>query len=305
MLNFLAQAYDANNFWQVNPAKGWGDPKAWVGIIAGLIIMGLMLASPTRMRKVYVWATTFVTGLFYVLLYLWPTPVNRKPDDLPKDAIDGVGFWLGDALTHVGRFSNVITAFLLGLGIFSLLRIHVTRLGKKQKDWAFSLVLVVSFALMLFYGIRDYSIREAAGDKMNSMANWTSELYIYDFLFDGLYQQMEAAMFSIIAFFILSAAYRAFRIRSIESTILLSAALIMMLSLMGLVAGASESLVNSITGGNPNSVLNNLKLTELAGWLEGMFQAPSLRAINFGIAIGALAMGLRLWLGLERSGVSS
>jgi hypothetical protein len=37
-------------------------------------------------------------------------------------------------------------------------------------------------------------------------------------------------------------------------------------------------------------------------WLRNTFQVPSIRGIDFGVGIGALAMGLRLWLSLERTG---
>ncbi|MEZ5162691.1 MAG: hypothetical protein R2688_02865 [Fimbriimonadaceae bacterium] len=42
----------------------------------------------------------------------------------------------------------------------------------------------------------------------------------------------------------------------------------------------------------------------VAGWLRSNMQIPAIRAIEFGVGLGALAMGLRIWLGLEKGGVS-
>ena len=107
-------------------------------------------------------------------------------------------------------------------------------------------------------------------------------------------------MFSIIAFYILSAAYRAFRIRSVEATILLASALIMMLSLMG----AVEYMWNGLFD-HSGAFVANFQLTEIARWIRDTFQTPGIRALEFGIGLGALAMGLRLWLSLEKGGVSA
>jgi hypothetical protein len=114
---------------------------------------------------------------------------------------------------------------------------------------------------------------------------------------------MDAAMFSVIAFYILSAAYRAFRVRSVEATILLGTALIVILSLMGAVSGLWDDAVKSAANGN--TFILNFQLTVVADWIRNTFQTSSLRGISFGVGIGLLAMGLRIWLSLERTGGSS
>jgi hypothetical protein len=126
----------------------------------------------------------------------------------------------------------------------------------------------------------------------------------FNVMFDGLLQNMDAAMFSIIAFYIFSAAYRAFRIRSMEATLLMSSALIVMLSLMGAVTSFWNTGIDNMTGLDPANLLNNFKLNVLAGWLRNVVQVPALQALEFGVGLGTLAMALRLWLGLERGGVT-
>jgi len=274
-------------------------------VFTAIAIFALSQA-PTRSRRPIVATVTFFAGLFYVLFYLWPQPYDRKPNEIPLNSVEAVGFWLKDAQPVVSTFGNIIAGSMLGLGIFSLLSVHLRKFVKKQRDWQFSGILLLSMVAMAVIGYWNWIQKIAPGSPdLENVANWGFPQYANDFLFDGMLQQMDAAMFSIIAFYILSAAYRAFRIRSIEATILLSAALIMMLSLMGAVEYQTSELIRNISGNDPNGFINNFTLKEIATWMRTNLQNPSLRAVDFGVGIGALAMGLRLWLSLERGGVSA
>jgi hypothetical protein len=292
--------------WGQDPGSG-----ALIGYLVGAFILGVvmmvaMTKMPTRGRKPIVWIATFASGFFYFLFWIWPSPINRGPSDLPVGFSEKVGFGLQDALPKVANIAIILTAFLLGLGIYSLLHVHLGRLFKKQKDWQFSLILVVSMVLMIIFGYWDWMQRQFNDPDLllAKMDNWGFVNYSFDLLFDGLLQQMDAAMFSMIAFFILSAAYRAFRIKSIEATVLMASALIMILSIMGAVDMVYSNMIDSMTGGDPGHFLNDAKITAVASWVKNTMQVPALRALEFGVGLGALAMGLRLWLGLEKGGVS-
>lgn len=284
-----------------------GSTSLWVKIVIATLlgfalIFGFMKA-PTRARRPIVATFTFVAGAFWVLVYLFPQPVARSDNDVPSGLLDGVSFFLSDAVVVVGGFSNILTAFILGLGVYSLARIHIRKFIKRQKDWVFSGFLLLSMLSMAGVGYWKF-VESTRPDAVAGDLNTTAKV-LQDYMFDGLLQQMEAVMFSLIAFFILSAAYRAFRVRSIEATILLASAVIIMLSLMGGAVFLWDGRIDAMTGQNPDAFLNNFKLSEVAGWLRNNVERPGLRAIDFGIGLGALAMGLRLWLSLERTGMSN
>lgn len=305
---FLAQAtYNPPlTFWGAEPGSSRLFMMIGIALVLGFGAMALLLAAPTRLRRPVVATCTFLAGLFFVLAWLWPKAQGRAADDLPLNQVEAVGFWIEDATTRIGTLATVISSFLLGLGVYSLLRIHLGRVIKMQKDWTFSVVLLVSMFAMTAAGYWNwYMVKFAMKDTdFSNKANWIPATYVKDFLFDGILQKMDGAMFSVIAFYIMSAAYRAFRVRSVEATILLSTALIIMLSLLAVVDMASNTMITGMTGGDKNHFLANFTISEVAGFIRTAFQSPSIRAIDFGIGVGALAMGLRLWLSLERGGAT-
>ncbi len=301
-------------FADLDPHTIWNAPsgsielviKCMVALLLGAAFVGICFAIPSQLRRFIIFTATFVSGGFYILFYYFPAPIARQPLDQPRNVLEGFSFWLTDAQPIIATISNTIGSFLIGLGIYSLMRVHLRKLMKKQKDWGYSLVLFVSMLLMVTFGYWDYFDRfgkdgaaMAAGPAGGA---WHFQQYANDILFDGFFQQMEAGMFSMVAFYILSAAYRAFRARSIEATILLATALVVMLSVMGAVVYQWDEGIKALAHNDPGSFLNNFKLDVIAAWLKDAVQTPSIRGIDFGVGIGLLAMGLRLWLNLDKTG---
>lgn len=291
-----------------------GDPKLMIGIVMTLVIgfalFFALMRTPPRFRGKIAAFFTFVAGLLYVGIWLWPTAHGRDSGDVPANFTESVAFFLEDTQSQFQSLSNILTSFLLLMGVFSLVRLHTMRVTKQQKDWPFSLVLLVCVVIMAFFGYADWlavkDLRPEQLEAMKLVENQPMRVWMKDLLFEGLLQTMEAAMFSIIAFYILSAAYRAFRVRSVEATILLASAVIVMLGLLGMAENYWSLMIDGMGGlDNPNALINNLRLDSLTQFIRDNLQAPGLRAIDFGVGVGALAMALRLWLSLERGGSTS
>jgi hypothetical protein len=295
---FLAQdapAAPEYNFW--NGAPGSSDLllKVLLGFLLGVGIIVALMYAPTRLRRPLIAIATFIAGGFWMAWTFWP----KAPEGMKEGETfsQNVAIFLSDVTSVVSTFTQVLTAFLLGLGVYSVISVHGKKILKQQKDWQFSAILFLSAILMVVFGYGDWldeQKRSAAETALNP-GFWNRGK---DLLFDGLLQNMDAAMFSLIAFFILSAAYRAFRIRSVESTILLSTALIVMLSLMGVVVSGWDNLTGSLWGGN-------LSLTEISKFINANLQTPGIQAVKFGLGIATLAMAMRIWLSLERGGLNS
>src|SRR5499427_10686361 len=108
-------------------------------------------------------------------------------------------------------------------------------------------------------------------------------------IYDNLYAPMSATMFALLAFYIASAAFRAFRIRTLEAGLLAAAALIVMLGRV--------PVGDQMTAWLPEP----LRLGSVQDWIMNVPQNAAKRAILMGAALGVMATGLRVILGIERS----
>ncbi|MDR3692694.1 MAG: hypothetical protein P4L46_25160 [Fimbriimonas sp.] len=302
-MNLLAQLPTPTNFW-MSPN---GSTLLWIEIIGAFVlgfaaIFGLSYL-PKNLRKPLIGIATFLGGLYFMLHYLWPTAQDYSKDQVPKGAVEGVSFWLQYSLPTVMNFNQVLSGLLLGLGIASLLRIHAERVAKRHPDWMYSLTLIVCMGLMAIFGLLDWASAIGPGQAKQVADHPGFVNFAYNFLFGGLFVNLDAVMYSMIAFFIYSAAYRSFRLRSIESAVLLGTAVLIMLSLMGGVMVGWDKVVDMLGGSGHGAVaefMSNLRLGAIKDWVQNNMQSPSIRAIEFGLAVGVLAMSLRLWLGIEK-----
>jgi len=254
-----------------------GAPQwLWVlGVIGDFLLFGGILfaflqAIPARFRRPFIVALTFLAGLIYSVEFFWPAD--------PKTQMN----FLTPLRLKLGEATKVVYAFALGLGTYNLIRFHGSNLIRKRPGWHNNLAFFISFAAMMGVGFWAYY---APSSKAAANA--------YNMLFEGIVGALGATMFSTIGFYIVSAAYRAFRIRSGEATLMLLAAFIVMLGQVPVGA--------YLTSGIPSGgVLRNLRLENLSYWILSQPNMAAQRGIWFGIEIGALAMALRQWLSLER-----
>jgi hypothetical protein len=119
----------------------------------------------------------------------------------------------------------------------------------------------------------------AADPQMAWGANGRVRTWFYNYVF----APCNATMFALLAFFVASAAFRAFRARNIEAALLLGSAIIVLL--------AQAPIGRWITTSLPH----------LSDWILDILSNGSRRAIIMGAAVGAIATGLRVILGIERS----
>jgi hypothetical protein len=148
-----------------------------------------------------------------------------------------------------------------------------------------------------------------------------------------MFVPLQATMFSLLAFFIASAAYRAFRARGLNATLLLISAGIVMLgrvpkgeeaapyfigitlillAIVSVLEGVSRVevyekiiffglAVVSIIAIFPAAWFLKFNLPRLADWVMNVPQLGAKRGLFIGIWLGAIAMAIRIILGIERT----
>lgn len=215
----------------------------------------------------------FVMGVMFIVQYFVPHE------------------WSQDALTWVSKWISVIGGVSLLLGLASIIHFHYTKVRRKTGGWGYSIVMFFGLALATLAGFLPAILAQYIPPVPPllkptflgiTLISGTDKGGPLDWLFNSMINPMSATMFAIIGFFIASAAFRAFRARSLEATLLLVAAVIIMLG--------QTPIGAKIWSGVP----------DVMTWILTTPNTAAKRAILFGIALGSIAFSLRIILGIER-----
>lgn len=231
------------------------------------------------------------------------------------------------------QWYDILASFAIILGGLNLMKLQMQKIAKQRKGWQYSMVAIGGFIFAITAGF----IIKGVDD---SVALWgahvTTEGSLFKWMFDYMFAPMSATMFSLLAFFVASASFRAFRIRNFEATLLLVAGIIIMIGrvplgsiisswfimyLIVLFAGIGvntwkkDKLITFITVGIGIAAVTIAGM--MMGWPldePGIFYLPVLqewiyfypnvagaRAIMIGIGLGIFATSIRYILGIEKS----
>ncbi|MHC4966643.1 MAG: hypothetical protein ACYTGE_17265, partial [Planctomycetota bacterium] len=115
-------------------------------------------------------------------------------------------------------------------------------------------------------------------------------------LYEYVFKPLQATTFAMLAFYVASAAFRAFRAKNIEAILLLGTAFVILLgrTFAGVV----------LTAWLPDW-LSGLKLENLTVYIMQVFNTAGNRAIMIGIALGIASTSLKVLLGVDRSYLGS
>ena len=256
------------------------------------------------------------------------------------------------------QFFDIIAAFAVFLGALNLLKLQFIKVLKQQSGWQYSAIAIGSFFFAFiigffirgayFVGEEVYFSQGAAEQAVLALGSseqvvpvdWGAHVQtdgsLFQWMFKYIFSPLSATMFALLAFFVASASFRAFRARNLEASLLLVAGIIIMLGrvpvgslisswvIMYIIAFSAGFGVNVYTK-NRNMALGWLLgsfglITGLGfamGWpvdqpaifylpalQEWIYLVPNLagsRAILIGIGLGIVATSLRYIFGLEKS----
>jgi hypothetical protein len=153
------------------------------------------------------------------------------------------------------------------LGVMSLVMMHTAKIQRKAPKWQYSFFALGGLLVTCIAGF-------GWGTQNGSPMMW---------MFTNMQMPMSSTMFALLAFYIASAAYKAFRARSPEATVLLLAAIVVMLAQV------------------PMGLKISKDLPEISQWILDVPNNAAKRGILLGIGLGGVATSLKILLGIERS----
>ena len=173
--------------------------------------MALLHLTSPAVKKWLTIGCTFVAGLFYLLEFFLPTTIPQEDGKLGNF----LTYWVGPT----SAFVTMILVWTIFLGLISLFTVHGKRLVRRQAGWHNSLGFFLAFFAMLIVGFltKTGSVKTIGSLPKNVVDGFQAA---YASLFSGLLINLDSAMFALLAFYIASAAYRAFRVRTVEAALL-------------------------------------------------------------------------------------
>lgn len=177
-------------------------------------------------------------------------------------------FLVPEVLKHIASdlksWAVIIMALAVVYSTLSLFTSHAKRVSNRTEGkWIYSLVLLICLVVMVGLGL-------IQGNKG----------YLYRNLYSNIASPIGSAMVGTTAFFITSAAYRAFRARNKEAAILLIFGVLVMLG---------------------NMPMSPLIFPQLREWIMDVPSAAGFRGMWITFAIGMIAVAIRTILGHERA----
>jgi len=165
--------------------------------------------------------------------------------------------------SELSSWIMIMTNIALGTGFIALFLHHSKKISRKAKGFPFSFVIFGAIAVMF---IAQYSGPAIRG--------W---------LYSDIFSNVTTAVICFALFYEVSGAYRAFRIRNLDALLLMLAGFILIIHF----APFYESAVPSF------AVIPN--------WILDVPGMGASRGIVIGVAIGTIAIAVRILLGYEKA----
>lgn len=203
-----------------------------------------------RLLRTFAVVVTGVCGLTILLSYFISDPLLNAASRVLAD-------WV-----------TILAAAAFALGILNLARVHGGRIASSHAGWPYSAALLGGMLVTLLLGFAPGS----TGDDDPALT-W---------VFAFVYQPLSAAVLSLLAFYMATAAYRALRLRTWEAVGLMTAGVIVLLGQLPLTA----------------QMWSTLPLAR--SWLLGVVSTAGMRGIIIAASLGAIFTGLRVLMGFDR-----
>ena len=202
------------------------------------------------LKKTVPFLITFIMGIITFLCFF-------VPHHLMQSLWDGIANW-----------ALIISGGAIAVGAWSMIRNYSKKaMSKNDPNRMYSAITMLSLIAMTVIGF-------TGGVKAGTLFN---DVYNY------VLSPLNSTMFALLAFYIASAAFRSFRLKSFHAGLLLGAALIVMLAQI------------------PTGAALYSDLPAIKDWILRYPNVAGQRAIMIGVATGSVATALKIILGIDKS----
>ncbi len=275
------------------------------------------------MRQKLIWFAVVLGAMYFIVEFF----VGEK-------TAAGEALKLTEVYATASHAMAILLTMALGLGVINLFHAHGANIIKRRKDWIFSVVVFVTFFTVIGFMVweyrleqqeitlrersvlavdkyttaaaiddpveRDEAFRQLTDEELALATDYYASQQAYQFrprtfYLEAFINPLAQTVMALLGFYITYAAYRAFRVRSLEATVMMLSATIMIL------------------GSDPIGGWISVELN----WLLGLEDAPvwmpiwadfdnrvmmsgMQRGLLIGISVAMIAASLRMLLGLEK-----
>jgi len=161
------------------------------------------------------------------------------------------------------NWAVIIASFTVFISTFKMFVSNWSKIVKREpKQWYISIWFLFITSFMLIIGVL-YSVNNS----------------VYVWLFNNIYYTLSSSTNALMGFFIASAAFRAFKMRNIESAILL-------------VSATLVAFTNV-----PIGIMLWKDFPMIGTWIRDVVNTAAFRGITIGVGVGVVFLGIRRLLG--------
>jgi len=211
----------------------------------------------------------FLVGFFYAIIFYVSVD---EPVDVNQLARDGVIYF------------SIIGLVAFALGAINLTRIHWRNISNKRPTRPYSIVLLVGMYSMFVFGAIASPFRLDPSASVLPAGFIQTFIPVWEFAYYKMFVPVYAMVFALLGFYIASAAYRAFRAKTVDSTIMLVSGILIILGM----APAVELAVP--------------QLDLIRDWILNYPNTAGQRGILLGLSLGIIAFSFDRLIAFKRRG---